>query len=239
MRAILLCAILLCSAVPRAFAEDSAILAVASSELAPLTWGAEKQRLAYVYAPDAQTRNDAQAVLDSINSGSVIVTEGYSDRYGVAYVMLSEKGAAHSLQHRLLREGRALLFAPLVKKIPKALIKAEKAARKAQIGLWKKPQKWQITAGHAMDDASHYGQWRMVRGTVHSVAKRGGHVYINFAEDWKSDFTVFVPQTHSRAFSKKRREKLVGKNVEVRGVIYRSYGPMIDIAHPSQLTVTE
>lgn len=70
-----------------------------------------------------------------------------------------------------------------------------------------------------------------------SVGEGAGRVYLNFARDWKSDFTVAVARKDVSAFRAGGVDlkALAGKRVRVRG--WARNGPMIEATHPEQIEV--
>jgi hypothetical protein len=49
--------------------------------------------------------------------------------------------------------------------------------------------------------------YQLVEGRVLSVGEGAGRVYLNFARDWKSDFTVAVARKDVSAFTRGRRSQ--------------------------------
>ena len=43
--------------------------------------------------------------------------------------------------------------------------------------------------------------YQLVEGTVAAVGEGGGRIYLNFAKDWRSDFTVSVDRKDAPAFA--------------------------------------
>ena len=62
-------------------------------------------------------------------------------------------------------------------------------------------------------------------------------VYLNFEEDWREDFTIFIAKRDLKRFGGKAHELglLEGANIRVRGWLGFRNGPMIEITHPEQL----
>ena len=80
--------------------------------------------------------------------------------------------------------------------------------------------------------------YQLVEGTVGSGGGRG-RLYLNFAEDWRRDFTVSVERKHMRAFADAGIDlkDFAGKRVRARGWLGWWNGPMIEATHPEQLEV--
>jgi micrococcal nuclease len=68
------------------------------------------------------------------------------------------------------------------------------------------------------------------------VGEGGGRIYLNFADDWRSDFTISIEQdVPALAAAGIDLKGLAGKPVRVRGWIEWRNGPMIAATHPEQL----
>jgi micrococcal nuclease len=64
-------------------------------------------------------------------------------------------------------------------------------------------------------------------------------LYVNFAEDWRHDFTIDIARKDLAAFESSGvdLERLAGKRVRVRGWVEWWNGPMIKATHPEQIEV--
>lgn len=67
--------------------------------------------------------------------------------------------------------------------------------------------------------------------------RRQKWIYLNFAEDWRSDFTISVERRNSSAFTDAGidLQTLAGKKLRVRGWLQWRNGPMIVATHPEQI----
>ena len=74
-------------------------------------------------------------------------------------------------------------------------------------------------------------------GTVATVGEGGGRIYLNFAKDWHSDFTISVDRKDAPAFAAAGIDlkALAGKRLRVRGFLGWRNGPMIEASHPEQI----
>lgn len=72
-----------------------------------------------------------------------------------------------------------------------------------------------------------------------SVANVRQWTFLNFSDNWRSDFTVAIRATNRRQFLSRgpALAKLEGKRVLVRGWIERWNGPVIKATHPEQIEV--
>lgn len=74
---------------------------------------------------------------------------------------------------------------------------------------------------------------------MRDVAVVRGRTFLNYGEDWRSDFTVSIP---ARDWTRFADAGIVpadyqGRRIRVRGWLKSRNGPMIDITHPEQIEV--
>jgi len=80
----------------------------------------------------------------------------------------------------------------------------------------------------------------IVRGTVVSTGETRWFYYLNFAEDYWTDFSVRIrPRDVRDADWAPDPAALVGRRVEVRGFVFESGGPMIELDGPLQLRLLD
>jgi hypothetical protein len=79
--------------------------------------------------------------------------------------------------------------------------------------------------------------FQIVEGRVEDVAESRGRIYLNFGEDWRTDFTATVAPSDRDSFSGSgiQLPDLEGRAIRVRGWLERRNGPMIDVTHPEQI----
>ena len=123
------------------------------------------------------------------------------------------------------------------------MLALEAGARADKRGLW--GHKFYAIRGVLKTEMYDIDTFQVVSGVVHNAARVRGRVYLNFAEDWRRDFTVTVSRKDSRAFAASGLDmktwplSWVGKKLRVRGWIYWRNGPMIDATHPEQIEVLD
>ncbi len=148
------------------------------------------------------------------------------DRYGRTPVLLYNVGAKAPVQEQLLATGSAMVNGPAA--APVAWRKAETTAHAGRRGLWK--------AAPLKPDqaAAHRGEMVRVQGKVtHTYKSRAMH-YINFGEDWKTDFSLRIPRAAWRVFGKDFTVA-DGACIHARGVVFLDNGPMIELTRPEQM----
>ena len=71
------------------------------------------------------------------------------------------------------------------------------------------------------------------------AARIRGRVYLNFGDDWKTDFIVTIGVPARRMFREVGTDplSLEGKRIRLRGWPKRYNGPMIAVTHPEQIEV--
>lgn len=114
----------------------------------------------------------------------------------------------------------------------------EEQARKAALGLWSKPE-YRILKS---EEAENFiNSFQIVEGTVLSAARKQNNVYLNFGQDWRSDFTVSIPSNSLKRFNKINMNPLDlnGKTIRVRGWIGSYNGPYIDTDHPEAIEIIQ
>jgi hypothetical protein len=139
------------------------------------------------------------------------------------------------LQERWLAAGLGCVDAGgLTPETAQALLRAEALARSDRLGLWRDDP-----VEPAARLASAPAGFTLVRGRVHAIAVRAREAYVNFADDWRTDFSLRAERAALRGFRRAGMdlEQLPGRDVVVRGWLYEANGPMIDLLQPLQLEV--
>jgi hypothetical protein len=79
--------------------------------------------------------------------------------------------------------------------------------------------------------------FQIVEGTIKNAAIVKNRIYLNFGDNWKTDFTVSIGPEARRLFSKEGYNPLQwsGKTVRVRGWIEDYNGPYIDLDHVQRI----
>jgi endonuclease YncB( thermonuclease family) len=203
--------------------------------------GATEVRLADIIAPDILEPygSDATLALNGLIASALLTIEDVAplDRWErrVARVSLLEDG-------RTLQEALAAAGAARVR--PEAgdaefiarLFAIENEARTAKRGLW---ADWGYRVHDAANANSATGAFSLVEGTVAQSVLRGGRAYLNFGEDYRTDFTVTAPSRLARKWAKEGVDllSLTGARVRVRGYVAWINGPSIELSHKQQVEV--
>src|SRR3546814_13576949 len=103
------------------------------------------------------------------------------------------------------------------------MLALERAARALGRGIWRDPF-------YAVRSAETAGDWlggfELVEGRVHAVGRGGGKVYLNFAADWRQDFTATLGRPAQKLFAEQGLDlaALDGKRLRVRGWLQSYHG---------------
>ena len=152
----------------------------------------------------------------------IAFTAGDEDRYGRVRI-------TSELQAAMLRDGVAVIFNQ--QEIPAGWAAAEQAARAAKRGVWGQ-EDFVLTPENA---AQHLLQFHVVEGVVTRVYKARNATYVNFGENWHTDFSVTIAGRNRRSFDEKLARITQGTRVRVRGTLYEENGPMLKLTRPEQL----
>jgi endonuclease YncB( thermonuclease family) len=141
------------------------------------------------------------------------------------------------VQGALLRDGMARVYSFRDNRalVPEMLA-LEQQARAHRRGIW--GLDWYAVRGP--DDLQRdIGSFQLVEGQVHATAVVRGRLYINFAEDWRSDFTISVAPRLLKLFKQADFpvDGLGGRRVRVRGWLKSFNGPLIEATHPEQIEI--
>ncbi len=80
-------------------------------------------------------------------------------------------------------------------------------------------------------------QFSIITGTVVAVANIKGTTYVNFGDNWRTDFTIRISKAKAKAFRALGVDPSTfkGKTIRIRGWVIEQNGPMIDANHPTQI----
>jgi len=116
------------------------------------------------------------------------------------------------------------------------MLTQERAARAAERGIWSHP----FYAVRGPDEAwTHLSTFQLVEGRIVDAARVKGTIYLNFGEDWRTDFTVRIRPPARRVFERAGVDPTAwkGRRIRVRGWLRKLNGPMIEASHPEQIEV--
>ncbi len=215
-------------------------------------------RLAGIEVPPLSLPHDPAAppggvaawdALDALAGGDEVVLRraaAAADRYGrlVAYAYTERDGDEFFVQGELIGAGFALVGDRVGSRACAAeLLRRERAARAAKLGLWADPYYAVLDAGSPAEVLSHKGRFALVEGRVDSVRESGATIYVNFGRHWSRDFTVTVLKRNQRNFAAAGLDlkSLAGRRIRVRGFVEERAGgsPWIAAERPEQIETTD
>jgi endonuclease YncB( thermonuclease family) len=186
---------------------------------------------------------EARAALEDLAAGKRLELgfgERRSDRHGhlLAQVFVVEKGARSWLQQAMVAKGLARVYSlPDDRACAAELLPYEREARGKRLGLWSSSA-YRIVGATDLERLRRLvHSYQLVEGRVVAVGEGAGRLYLNFAEDWRSDFTVSIERKQLSAFAAAGIDvkSLAGRRVLARGTLAWRNGPMIEASLPEQL----
>lgn len=167
-----------------------------------------------------------------------------TDRYGrvLAQVFLEDRGREEWVQGTLLANGYARAYGlPESFACARELLAHEAEARRKRLGIWSNGVYRAMSADHPGELIKLRGKYVRVIGNVVSVGRTKGATYLNFSNDWRTDFTARIDKKILAANPEFDRslDGLANKTVALRGWIERRNGPLIDLVDPSQLEMQD
>lgn len=143
------------------------------------------------------------------------------------------------IQGKLLQAGLARVYSFADNRAAVAeMLALERQARAARRGIWGDPF-------YAVRSAAAAGDWlggfELVEGRVLAIGGGGGRTYLNFADDWRQDFTIALDRQAAGLLEQEGigLDSFAGRRVRVRGWLKAYNGPMIEVTHPEQIEVLE
>ena len=141
------------------------------------------------------------------------------------------------VQARMLTDGFARVYSfPDNRALAADMLAREDSSRNSRTGIWRVPYYLVLDTDAA---AKQIDRFALVEGRVLNVAQVRGRSFLNFGDDWKTDFTVSIAPKHMKRFEADgiALEDYEGRRVRVRGWLRSRNGPMIDVTHPEQIEV--
>jgi hypothetical protein len=163
-----------------------------------------------------------------------------SDRHGrkLAQVFAVKGNERLWLQGELVARGLARVYSfPDNHACAGALLAREAEARAKRLGVWGNSA-YRILEAEDLERLSRLTRsFQLVEGVVAAVGEGRSRLYLNFAKDWRSDFTVAVARKDGEALRAEGLDLtlLAGKRLRVRGWIEWRNGPMIEVTHLEQI----
>ncbi len=166
-----------------------------------------------------------------------IANAGAPNRWGEHPVQARLEGDERAIQERLVEAGAARV-APASEDhgLIDRLLAAEGAARDQKRGLWRLDA-YSVVDAAAADRA--VGAYHLIEGSVLRAALAKNRFYLNFGDDYRSDFTASAPSRLYRRWAKQGFDlaALSEARVRIRGFVERINGASIALAHRQQIEI--
>lgn len=158
------------------------------------------------------------------------------DRHGRETALIVVRG--EPVQLYLLRAGltRFIGFSGVADEpLLAAFLAAEASARSSGKGLWSDPWYTVFTP----ETAPQRDGFAVVEGSPIVVAHTRSMVYLNFGDDWRTDFTAAIETSvlKSKAWEGWDVDTLVGKPLRLRGWMRRYNGAFMTLTNPDQIEI--
>lgn len=169
---------------------------------------------------------------------------GRRDRYGrhLAQLFVEKDGESQWVQGWMLANGHARFYGLFDNFSCAQELRAQEAqARTQRIGIWSVALYRPKPAANAQISMALRSSYQIVEGRIANVSRTKSAVYLNFGQDWKTDFTIKVAKStlSANAAWAAGLEGLQGKSIAVRGWIERGNGPLVELINPAQLEVRD
>ena len=201
--------------------------------------------LGYAGGEDEPQAKDARATLEKIALGRPARlgyggAKRYKDTTALAQLYVQTEGGRWVwVQEAMLREGmaRVRMWKDNHARADK-LFAAEAQARADKKGIW-------ADKAYAVRDAETIGAdetgYQIVEGVVKKVAKEKDRTYLNFGDDYRTDFTIEVNADNLASWGPKdpTLDSLQDKRIRVRGYVSDHGGPMIDVDTPQSIEIVK
>ena len=191
-------------------------------------------RLAGVMVPQEPVARAAIAMLTQAAGVEVAVAGGRPDRYGRVAVQVYAKRAGERIwvQRELVEQGHAIVSSRQDgEACLQKLLEIENKARQEKRGVWAHAAYRVHSTADLIQLSRLRSEFVVVEGKVANVTPRAGRLFLNFGDNWRTDFTVAVPKRVLAAApdTLSKLTSLTGHSIRVRGWIERRYGPAIEV----------
>lgn len=217
-------------------AEDAGhVAAILSGQVVRLDDGRTLRLAGLHYDPDERAQRMLAGLVADQPIRFEVVTPA-PDRYGRLVVQLW-RGDGLWVQGAMLEAGAAMVETTADENDrARDMLGIEAAARDARRGLWGRfPDP--VVSPEQLEQTWPWDGYFLVEGQIAEVAQVGTRWYLNFGEDWREDVTAQISTRHRRRFAAAGFDPatLAGRSVRIRGWVYPTNGPMIDLTHPAQI----
>lgn len=187
-----------------------------------------KQVLVYHYADPVKAEEE-----------NTVFSAANETRYGVKLTHVIVEESNIWVQDYLIANGYSWAFStPDAQTMMPTLKKVEQLARQQRLGFWGA----NVYRIKNVEEVKNYlDSYQIVEGKITNVTKKSYAAYLNFGQDWTTDFTITLPREHwntfATAYFKFDPRHLEGMTVRVRGWVENKNGPMISVDHVEQMEI--
>lgn len=196
-----------------------------------------KVELAGIFIPPEMQKKAAEFIKNTYINQDVGLYFGVREknRHGNYYAQV--KGSSGWLQGQLLEQGLAFAYPTFDNDLMVSeMLSAEAVARDSKSGIWAAYSI--VSAAEAVGKmAGLRNKFAIIEGEVVLVKKTKDITYINFGNDWKSDFTAAIRKENYKQFPNLDVLSLQGKKIRVRGWVEAYNGPFIEVYSILQVEV--
>ncbi len=150
------------------------------------------------------------------------------NRHGNFNAVITSKGDKESLQEILLENGLALAYFIENTKNNKIIFNAEQKARNSKKGIWQHTNTLKSSA-IINDYKEDLGEFAIVEGKPKHIYISKKNTFINFGDDWKTDFSIEFENKLLKKSTDFSAKDLIGKTIRVRGWLEDYNGPFMKI----------
>ena len=210
--------------------------------------GTTTVRLAGIDPPELAPASDTRSSIDGAEAALSRLIEGRAacldlfelrrDRYGRLLAQVYRDDGLW-IQGELLRRGLARVHVTAdTRPLASEMLAIENRARAAGEGLWR-DRRFRVRS--AADAGRAVGSFQLIEGRVVEAARRADRWYLNFGEDWRSDFTVIIRAQALPDFDAAKIDPygLRGRVIRIRGWVESFNGPMIEAVIPEQIEIID
>lgn len=141
------------------------------------------------------------------------------------------------VQSALLERGLALVATTRdTPQLAAEMLALEKAARELKAGIWSERF---FRVRNPYETRRDIDTYQIVEGRVVSAVIIKGGAYLNFGQDWRTDFTFSISPADRKQFERNGIDLagLASRRVRGRGWVTLRNGPLIELTHPEQLEI--
>ena len=190
--------------------------------------------------PPAEAARASLSKLTVGNSVEIAEKSGGRDRYGrrPVYMYIRKRGQRLWLQAFLVGMGQARVNPEQVSTAcARVLLTLEAAARQARKGLWDNAAYHVRKASNEQTLMRYRSTFQLVEGIVRDVTTVRSRTFINFGDNWRTDFTAGLRRrlAAQAGIEAHTLSAMKGRRVRIRGWIMRRGGPFVTIRSMKQI----